>query len=231
MKTLATTIVLSLVTLTLASSAQAEFIRLSLGGSESAVTDNGYDYLSEDNFLSVGQLGVDVEVLPGLWAGLEYNGATIEDTPFPGLQTSLDIDGLLAHARYEYSVASFLSAHVQAGGGFYHLALGATIGAEDRQDTRYVGTALALAGIEFHVPRGIIRRFFGTSRRDKKGDLTFGFTLEGGYRLVTTADFDSLSRAEPDKEPEDRPIDTTDINFGRLDLSGVVLRSALVVRF
>lgn len=232
MKKLITTAALLLVVTTTAA-VSAETLRLSLGGSDAAVTDTGYDYLSDDNFLSMAQLGVDFSPVKGFWVGLEYDWAVKSSSAFPALDTTLDVDGLLVNARYEYDVLSFFSPYVQVGGGFYHFELDAEFGSETREDDAYAGTFIGLIGAEFHVPTSFMRRLFGINKRGWARDLTFGFMIEGGYRLVTNATFDNLVRPEPDKEPEpeDRPIETAPLSFGDVDLSGVIMRSALVVRF
>ena len=219
--------------LLVSATAGAESLKFTLGGSDSAVTDTGYDYLDDDNFLTMGQLGADFTFVPGFWVGVEYDWGVRRDNTFGRLDTTLDIDGLLVNARYEYDVASFFSPYVQAGGGFYHLQLGANFGDERREDDAFAGVFHGLVGVEFHVPKKIVRRIFGISKRSTMGDFTFGFMLEGGYRVVTESSFNDLIRPEPDKkpEPEDRPLETEPVRFGDLDLSGVVMRSALVVRF
>jgi hypothetical protein len=227
------TLVVAASLLTLPSIASAEHLKFTLGGSDSAVTDTGYDHLSDSNFFSMGQLGADFSFVEGFWVGLEYNWGIKRDTAYEGLDTTLDVDGLLINARYEYDVASFVAPYVQVGGGFYHMELDANINGETREADDFAGTFLGLVGFELHVPTKIVRRVFGISKRSTMGDLTFGLTLEGGYRVVSNASFNKLVRPEPDKkpDPEDLPLDTTAAQFGDIDFSGVVMRSALVVRF
>ena len=228
-----TAVAVALLLLALPVGASAETLRFELGGSDAAVTDTGFDYLSDDNFLTLGQLGADFSFVPGFWVGLEYDYGRKKDTAFPGLDTTLDVDGLLINARYEYDVLSFLRPYVQVGGGFYHLELDANFSGEKREDDAFSAAFLGLVGVEFMVPHELVRRMFGISKRSWAGDFTFGFMLEGGYRYVSGATFDELVRPEPDKkpDPEDLPLDTAAINLGDVDFSGVVMRSALVVRF
>jgi hypothetical protein len=216
-----------------ASEAGAQELRLHLGGSDAAVTDDAYDYLGEGTFLSLSQLGAEIAPLEGLFFGLEYQWGASAGSAVESLDTTLDIDGLLLTGRYEYAPLSFLAVYGGLGGGFYHLELDATLVGEAREQDRFTGVFQGALGAEVYVPRGILGKIFGLSRRDAGGDLTVGFLLEVGYRLALEADFDKLARPEPDKEPEpeDRPLEAAALDLGSLDLSGVMMRAALTLRF
>ncbi len=210
-----------------------ETLQLSLGGSESTVTDGGFDYLSDDPFLSLGQLHVEASFVPNLWFGLEYQWGVEEDDTFVGIDTSLDIDGLMLTTRYQYDALPFLAPYVGFAGGFYHLKMDAKLINEDREQSLFIPGFQGALGVSIHSPRGWLARTFQFSRRSWAGQLGIVIIFELGYRLVGDASFDNLVRPELDKEPEpeDRLLETSATNLGDVDLSGVMARSALVVRF
>lgn len=229
--------ILSIITATTlldASVATADTLSLRLGGSDAAVTDDSYDFLnSDDSFLSMGHLAAHATFIPNLWIGLEYAWGFEQATPAAGMATEFDIDGLYLSARGQYEVLPFLSPYVSFGGGFHHITLNATIGDEEREQTRVTPAFTGFVGAELHVPRTWLRRIFKTQDHRLLRDLTVGIIFEGGYQWTGTAKFDELARPdfEREPEPEDRPLDANSVRLGEVDLSGVILRSALVVRF
>ncbi len=214
--------------------ANADSMEIRLGGSESAVTDEGYDFLSEDNFLSVGQLSIQIPLLTDhLWIGVEYNWGIESFDPFGDVSNNLDIDGLSATARLQHQLTSFMTPYLGTGVGFSHLDLSSVLAGQVREQDAFIGVFTFLGGVDLHMPTALMRKMFNISRRSWAKDLTFGIILEGGYQLATSADFDALTEPEPDREPkpEDKPIEAASVGFGAIDLSGVIMRSALVIRF
>jgi hypothetical protein len=217
--------------------ASAELLRLSLGGSDTLVSDPSYNYVSDDNFLSLGQLGLDFKVAQGDWGGLwvggEYQWAQETGGPLSGASSVLDLDGGTLRVRYEYEPLSFLGVWAGAGAGVQHINLRLNLAEQDREQALYAWNAEGLVGVDVHIPKGLLGRLFGGSRRGAASEWTVGVSLEGGYRASLDAEFDNLALPEPEKEPdpEDRDIPTDPLSFGTLNLSGAVMRASLYVRF
>lgn len=233
---LALTIVGIITTTTLLSvkTAEADTLSLRVGGSDAAITDDSYDFLNDnDSFLSMGQVAAHATFIPNFWFGLEYVWGVEQATPTTGMATEFDVDGLYLSARGQYEVLPFLAPYVSFGGGFHHITLNATLGDEEREQSRVTPAFMGLVGAELHVPRPWLRRTFKTQNHWLLRDLTLGIVFEGGYQWTGTARFNELTRPpfEREPEPEDRPLDAQSIRLGEVDLSGVILRSAFVVRF
>ncbi len=211
--------------------AQADTLSFRLGGSDAAVTDDSYDFLSDDPFLSMGQLGVHYALLDNLWVGMEYAWGVENLDPLQGVSTTLDIDGLYLSARGQYEVLSFLTPYAVLGGGFNNMELDVTVAGQSRAQTATTFLAYGLIGTEIHLPKSSLRKLFKISKRGWARDLTIGFALEAGYQWSGQADFTELSRPSSDDEPEQAPLEASDLNLGTVDLSGVVMRSAFFVRF
>ena len=212
--------------------ARADFL-VSIGGAEQAVTDQSYDYLSEDGFLSDSHLKVQLPLGP-VYLGLEYGWATEEFDPFNDIDTSLELDSLLVTSRFGHEFFDIVEPYVAIGLGFTYADLALSIRQLGRRDQdAWLFNGYAVGGVEAHLPGSLIRSLFGIARGSYAEDLTAGIYVEGGYRFTSTADFDKLERPEPDKEPdpENRQLPTSALSFGSVDLSGVMLRSGLVVRF
>ena len=217
----------------LGAEAQADDFSFRLGGSDAAITDKGYDFLSADNFLSMGHLSGQLALMEHVWVGLEYNWALEQADPITDVSTKLDIDGLSASVRAQADLLPFLTPYIAAGVGFEHLELSVALAGQAREQDAFIGIFHGLIGVDLHVPSAWMRRVFNISKRGWAGDMTFGIVFEGGYQLATAADFSQLTPPEPDKEPEpeDKPIDAASVGLGELDLSGVILRSAFMIRF
>jgi len=223
----------ALATLMTAAEASAGDFILSLGGSEQAITDDAWDYLSDDGFLSDSHLTVQVPVVDGVNVGLEYDWATETFDPYKDVSTTLGLDTLLVTSRFEHELFGFFAPYAYVGAGFTYAFLEASFDGDDREQSAWMFHGVALAGLEVHLPTDWVRKFFGIARGSYAEDLTAGFYFEGGYRLTTEASFDDLVRPEPDKkpDPEDLPLATSAIGVGSVDLSGVLLRSGLRLRF
>jgi hypothetical protein len=212
--------------------ADAEAI-IMLGGKDQAVSDDSYDFLSDNQFLSAGHLSVAVGVFDRIFVGLEYVWAEEDFEPFDAVHNVLQLDGLTLISRFELPVSDFFRPYVSVGLGVYYADLMATVSSAEREQQLWLPAASGLVGVELVVPPRFVRTFLGISKSSVFSELTFGFNLEAGYEWVLTADFDNLQRPEPDVEPapEDRPIEPLGIQYGDVDLSGAMMRSAFVTRF
>lgn len=222
--------------------AQAQHLSLRLGGSDAAVTDDAFDFVSDNNFLSLGQLALEASFIDHLWFGVEYQWGREEFSPIKDpnsfgddgtVNNSLDIDGLMLTARGNIDLLDFLSLYATVGGGFYSLEMLTELAGEEREQSHFVPTGMGLVGVELRVPSDWMRSLFRISRRSWASDLSIGVVLEGGYLMAGSADFNKMQRPEFEREPEpeDRPLDAAATSLGTLDLSGVIMRSALMVRF
>jgi hypothetical protein len=218
-------------TLLLASTAQAQTFKLSLGGSDSAVTDDSYDYAGEGPFLSLGQFGAEFSPLEGLWLGAEYQWGEANGDAVDQIYLNTQIDGALATARYEVTPLPFLSAYGRVGGGFMLLDMEADVQLQNYSQARYIGVGEGALGVEVFLPRGTLGRVFGFSRRAWASQMTVGILLEAGYRLTSEASFDDLERPNSSGDEDNVAIETNTLDLGSMDLSGVMMRSALTLSF
>lgn len=218
-------------TLLLASTAQAQMFKLSLGGSDAAVTDDSYDYVDDDPFLSLGQFGAEVSPVENLWLGLEYQWGQAQGEAITQVNLDTELGGAMFTARYEVVPLSFLAAYGRVGGGFLQLDMEADVQLQTYSQSRYIGVGEGAVGVEVFVPRGTLSRVFGFSRRSWAGELTVGLLLEAGYRFTGEAEFDKLERPSVGAQEGEPALEVNTLDLGTVDLSGVMMRSALTVSF
>lgn len=232
--TLSFVVALAIAASTLATpqTADAEAI-LALGGKDQAVSDDSYDFLSDDQFLSAGHLSVAVGVIDRLFVGLDYVWASEESSPFVAAHSVLDLDALMLTSRVELPATDFFRPYASLGAGVTYADLLVTLSGADREQQLWLPTVSGLVGVELVVPPNLMRRVLGIPKSSVFANLTVGVNLEAGYEWMLEADFDDLKVPEPDVEPkpEDRPLDSLGIKYGTVDMSGAVMRSAIVTRF
>ena len=203
------------------------------GAGDVVVNDSSYDLISRDQFMSPDFISGQVELIPQLYAGLEYS-ASSEMMELEGMSTTFQTTGVMAVARLEYELTPWLIPYLQLGVGGFHAEMKLSVyGNSPLEQSVWVPGAVQLGGLELMVPRTFLRRILSVESGSAFWDFTLGLSLEMGYQTAGLIEFDALERPTPDQKPkpEDTMLPIAKLDYGQVDMSGMTLRFGLNVHF
>lgn len=183
------------------------------------VSDDGLALVSGTNGLERVEFGVGVPLAERLRVELAgtYSGSS---APLfdEAAEAELRLWGVQGGARLDFPLLSWLRAFGSGGLALEFPTLWVREGGSGPSQMRLVPTARATAGAEMALALG--------PEEQRKTHLAL--TLEGGYLLSATADFDGLRNG---RDEEDHPLPSQPIPVGSLNLSGWLVQLGVALRF
>lgn len=232
MRSLSAIMVVALIAVPRASSAQEDFRELSLkaGVNSLNVKDGAFDIYSDSDWLTGSEITIEVELLKEILLQVGCTFFRTEATVFGRYTTTLSLIEPHVGLRWGYMLKNFFRPYVSAlaSYGFVesqvelpdHRAAGFSDGFVDGR----WGGRFAL-GLELFIPRKVFRG--GKRKSGMFKDFTLGAALEGGYKLIQKVDL-NMVRGGAD-EDDDSPFTSGSLELGELNLSGFYL--AVDLRF
>jgi hypothetical protein len=199
-------------------------VNLILGAHSEMITDNAYDYYSNDDWHGAGYLAFEVEVWHNLFVQLGIDMSDSRLDLFDRYDTALRIREPRLGVRYGYTFLDAIRPYASVAATYAFMRTDISLwddhvtGYEDGWGDGELGGRFA-AGCEFFLPR----RIFGKDRTGLFKDFTLGLAIEAGYALSQPFELDRMEHGKDGNLSKEPPLTAGQLDLGELDKSGFFL--------
>jgi len=199
-----------------------EFVFLA-GSQFQLVKDGAFDYYSDEDWLPVANVALEVEILDDLFVGIGLTQALKEAWIWETYQTSLRFTQPQVLIRKGFEIADGLRPYVSAAGGYAWSESTITLDSTNdlhREDGWTNGriAGRAAAGIEAFLPRSIFREGANASGFFK--DFTLGVAFELGYAYMQPVDLSDHVPTNDGSDAAGEAMPQAVVDMGELSLQG-----------
>jgi hypothetical protein len=214
---------------------------VSVGATGQLAAEREFDPLGKNDDLALAHLEVGMELeefIPGFNIELAYDVGGSYDALFEGdspwLNTELQIHRIVVGASMRLELTTWFSAVAHLAGTLDF----ARLNLHDANNEYLYDWALAkpgvvgTLGVEFMVPRNLLRRWFEKPAGPENDGFTLGFRMEAGWSLRQAYEFNEMTAPAPDSgEQAKNQIGRQPVNLGDVGLDGFTFRMGLIVFF